>query len=83
LNVAARLQRAAQPGEVLIAEETLALVGSAIEVERVEPLVLKGRASRFRLRLLLPRTRCRPATRRGVRRRERELALLAGAWARR
>src|SRR5881227_3150979 len=33
LNVAARLQQAAAPGEVLIAEATLALVAQAVEVD--------------------------------------------------
>ena len=37
VNVAARLQQAAQPGEVLIAEATRALVGDAVDVEPVEP----------------------------------------------
>ena len=32
VNVAARLEQAAQPGEVLIGEPTLALVGGAVEV---------------------------------------------------
>jgi class 3 adenylate cyclase len=44
VNVAARLQQAAQPGEALVGEETLALVGLAIDVAAVEPLVLKGKA---------------------------------------
>ena len=46
VNVAARLEQAAQPGEVLIGEPTLALVRGAAEVEQVEPLMLErqGRA---------------------------------------
>ena len=44
VNVAARLEQAAQPGEVLIGEATLALVRDAVEVEAVEPLELKGKA---------------------------------------
>ncbi len=44
LNVAARLQQAAAPGEVLIAETTRALVGDAVDIEPVEPLVLKGKS---------------------------------------
>src|SRR6266705_304840 len=44
LNVAARLQQAAQPGEVLIAAATRVLVGGAVDVERVEPLLLKGKS---------------------------------------
>ena len=46
VNVAARLEQAAQPGEILIGDETLRLVRDAVEVEPVEPLELKGRPSR-------------------------------------
>src|SRR5438093_373559 len=44
VNVAARLEQAAAPGEVLIGAETLALVRDAVVAEPVEPLVLKGKA---------------------------------------
>ncbi len=44
VNVAARLEQAAQPGEILIGEQTLRLARGAIEVEPVEPLSLKGKA---------------------------------------
>ena len=44
VNVAARFEQAATPGEVLIGAPTLALVGSAVEAEQVEPLTLKGKA---------------------------------------
>jgi tetratricopeptide (TPR) repeat protein len=44
VNVAARLEQAAQPGEVLIGEETLGLTRDAVEVEAVAPLSLKGKA---------------------------------------
>ena len=44
VNVAARLQQAAQPGEVLVGDETLALVGVAADLEPVDPLALKGKA---------------------------------------
>ena len=83
LNVAARLQQAAAPGEVLVAEATLALVGDAVDVEPIEPLLVKGKSepvSAFRL------VAAREAA---VRRhdtvfvgRERELALLEEAWRR-
>ena len=43
VNVAARLEQAAPPGEILIGEQTLALARGAIEVEPVEPLPLKGK----------------------------------------
>jgi len=45
VNVAARLEQAAQPGEVLLGEATLALVRDAVEVEPVAPLELKGKAA--------------------------------------
>ena len=44
VNVAARLQQAAQPGETLLGEPTLLLAGDAAEVDLVEPLTLKGKA---------------------------------------
>ena len=44
VNVAARLEQAAQPGEVLLGGETLRLVKDAVEVEAVAPLELKGKA---------------------------------------
>jgi class 3 adenylate cyclase len=47
VNVAARLEQTAAPGEVLIGGDTLALVRDAVEVEPVEPLELKGKRDRF------------------------------------
>jgi class 3 adenylate cyclase/tetratricopeptide (TPR) repeat protein len=44
INVAARLEQMAPPGEVLLGEPTLRLVGSACEVEAVDPLALKGKS---------------------------------------
>jgi class 3 adenylate cyclase/tetratricopeptide (TPR) repeat protein len=44
VNVAARFEQAAQPGEVLIGEATYALVRGAVVAESVEPLTLKGRS---------------------------------------
>jgi class 3 adenylate cyclase len=44
VNVAARLEQEAAPGEVLIGAATLALVRDAVEAEPVEPLTLKGKA---------------------------------------
>ncbi len=43
VNVAARLEQAAAPGEVLIGAETLALARGAVVAEAVEPLELKGK----------------------------------------
>jgi class 3 adenylate cyclase/tetratricopeptide (TPR) repeat protein len=44
VNVAARLEQAAEPGEVLLGEPTLELVREAVEAEPIEPLELKGKA---------------------------------------
>jgi class 3 adenylate cyclase len=44
VNVAARLEQAAQPGEVLIGEETLHLVRAAVRVGEERRLDLKGKA---------------------------------------
>jgi class 3 adenylate cyclase/tetratricopeptide (TPR) repeat protein len=57
VNVAARLEQAASPGEVLLGEGTHALVRDAVRVERTSPLALKGKAKpvpAFRLIELFP-----------------------------
>jgi class 3 adenylate cyclase/tetratricopeptide (TPR) repeat protein len=43
VNVAARLQAAAQPDEILLGEATLKLAGDTVETEPLEPLELKGK----------------------------------------
>ena len=43
VNVAARLQQAAAPGEVLVGEATWALVGHAVNGDRTEPIAAKGK----------------------------------------
>ncbi len=56
VNVAARLEQAAQPGEILIGEQTCRLSRGAIEVDPVEPLSLKGKADlvhAYRLRRVI------------------------------
>ena len=83
VNVAARLEQAAAPGEVLIGEPTLALVREAVVAEPVEPLSLKGKAEpvpAFRLVSVLAAVE-RSHLSRFVGR-ERELALIAEAWQR-
>jgi class 3 adenylate cyclase/tetratricopeptide (TPR) repeat protein len=44
VNVAARLEAAAAPGEILLGAETHALVRAAVSSEAVDPLTLKGKA---------------------------------------
>jgi class 3 adenylate cyclase/tetratricopeptide (TPR) repeat protein len=81
VNVAARLEQAAEPGEVLIGAPTLALVGDAADVEPVDPLVVKGKAEpvpAFRIR----NVRDAPERRHKALfvGRERELALVGEVW---
>jgi class 3 adenylate cyclase/tetratricopeptide (TPR) repeat protein len=45
VNVAQRLEASAQPGQVLIGEETARMVGAAAQLDRVDPLALKGKAA--------------------------------------
>jgi len=52
VNVAARLEQAAAPGEILLGEPTFRLVKDAVDVEPVDALALKGKEERvpaFRL----------------------------------
>jgi class 3 adenylate cyclase len=81
VNVAARLEQAAEPGEVLIGGATLALVHDAVVAEAVEPLALKGKAApvaAFRL-LAVPGPPERSHASRFVGR-ARELPMLQQAW---
>ena len=86
INVAARLEQIAAPGEILLGEDTFLLVRDAVEVESLEPLVLKGKSepvSAFRLVSVDP-------VGSGVARRfdvplvgrERELGVVRAAWER-
>jgi class 3 adenylate cyclase/tetratricopeptide (TPR) repeat protein len=53
VNIAARLEQAAQPGEILIGGQTRDLSRGAIEVEPVAPLSLKGKADQVNAYRLL------------------------------
>jgi class 3 adenylate cyclase/tetratricopeptide (TPR) repeat protein len=46
VNVAARLEQQASPGEILLGDPTYRLVREAVEAEPVEPLELRGKAER-------------------------------------
>jgi hypothetical protein len=46
VNIAARLEQSARPGEVLIGADTRRLVHEAVRVEAVAPLRLKGKTER-------------------------------------
>jgi class 3 adenylate cyclase/tetratricopeptide (TPR) repeat protein len=81
MNVAARLEQAAQSGEVLIGEPTFSLVREAVVAEPIDPLSLKGKAEAvpaFRLVSVLAAVE-RSHLSRFVGR-ERELALIVEAW---
>ncbi|MBV8734860.1 MAG: AAA family ATPase, partial [Solirubrobacterales bacterium] len=84
VNVAARLEQAAAPGEIVLGEETLRLVRDAVTVRPLERLELKGKSApvqAFRLESVDPWAP-------GVARhfdaamvgRERELRLLRESW---
>ncbi|HSD77504.1 MAG TPA: AAA family ATPase, partial [Solirubrobacteraceae bacterium] len=45
MNLAARLQQAARPGETLVGHETFRLVRHAVDAEPVTPLTLRGKAA--------------------------------------
>ncbi len=86
VNVAARLEQAAAPGEIVLGSETLRLVRDAVEVEPLEPLELKGKSEPVPAYRLLRVDRTAP----GIARRldvplvgrARELHRLRDAWAR-
>ncbi len=85
VNVAARLEQAAQPGEIWIGQKTLQLVRDAVETEPLPPLALKGKAESldaFRLVSVKPEA---PAFERHLDApmvgRQRQLKLVADAFA--
>jgi class 3 adenylate cyclase/tetratricopeptide (TPR) repeat protein len=83
VNVAARFEQTAQPGEVLIGNPTYALVRDAVIVEPVEPLELKGKSEpvpAFRLLSVLDAPERSHASR--FVGRARELGMIFEAWER-
>ncbi len=84
VNVAARLEQAAEPGEIVLGVETLRLVRDAVEVEALQPLLLKGKSEPVPAFRLVGVDLAAP----GVARhldvplvgRERELRVLRQAW---
>ena len=81
VNVAARLEQAAEPGEVLIGAETLSLVGPAVEVGEERLLELKGKSAlvaAHRLVAVLEAVERSHVS--GFVGREREMERLADAW---
>ena len=86
VNVAARLEQSAAPGEILLGSETLRLVRDAVRVEELEPLPVKGKADPVRSFKLvgidLHAARRAPPFDRPLVGRERELDLVRQAWER-
>jgi tetratricopeptide (TPR) repeat protein len=83
VNVAARLEQAAGPNEVLIGDLTHTLVRDQVEVEPVEPLELKGKSERvpaWRLLGVRHRMASAPGHPTPLVGRERELAVLTEAF---
>ena len=83
VNVAARFEQAAAPGEVLIGEDTQTLAHEAVVTEPVEPLMLKGKSepvAAFRLLSVLDAPERSHASR--FVGREPELAQIVAAWER-
>ena len=84
VNVASRLEQAAEPGEVLIGEATFPLVRDAVDAEPVEPLSVKGKPDAVRAYRLRGVVEGAPAFARRLDSpmvgRERELALLRQAF---
>ena len=83
MNVAARLEQAAEAGEVLIGAGTYALVSAAVDAEIVGPLELKGKAEpvpAYRLLNVLDAPERSHASR--FVGREQELRWLSEAWER-
>ena len=82
VNVAARLEQAAEPGEILIGQDTLRLLRDGVTVEATAPLELKGKAEAFAAYRLLTVDTGVPARRLGVPMvgRERQLKLLRDAF---
>jgi class 3 adenylate cyclase/tetratricopeptide (TPR) repeat protein len=85
VNVAARLEQAAAPGEVLIGAETYALVRDAVDVELLPPVGAKGKSSPVTAYRLIAVTGDTAFARRAdvpLVGRDRERRLLADAWER-
>jgi class 3 adenylate cyclase/tetratricopeptide (TPR) repeat protein len=81
VNVAARLQQAAGPGEILVGAGTLALAGDAATVEELVPLELRGKSEPVpAFRLVAVQEPAERQHRSHFVGRESELALLREAW---
>jgi class 3 adenylate cyclase/tetratricopeptide (TPR) repeat protein len=82
VNVASRLQHAAEAGEVLVGGATVERTRDVLEVEPLEPLQLKGKAEPVEAFRLLAVHEAGPRRDPKFVGRERELALVHEAWQR-
>jgi class 3 adenylate cyclase/tetratricopeptide (TPR) repeat protein len=82
VNVAARLQQSAEPGEVLVGEPTLEVVRNAVETDVLEPIELKGKAEPVRAHRLMSVHEIEPRREPRFVGRERELQVVRTAWER-
>ncbi len=81
VNVAARLEQLAPPGEIYIGELTVQLAGTLATVEEIEPAQLKGKSAPTRVfRLLAAHQGERPAGTSPMIGRERHLGMLRGSF---
>ena len=84
VNVATRLEQAAEPGEIVLGEMTLRLVRNAVEVEPLDPFMVKGKSEPVRAFRFLAVDMFAPGIARNLEvplvGRERELGVLRRAW---
>jgi class 3 adenylate cyclase/tetratricopeptide (TPR) repeat protein len=86
VNVAARLEQAAEPGTILVGERTARAVRPYFDLRRIEPLALKGKEEAVTAWVVegereAPEPRGVPGLRAPLVGREHELAFLRAAWA--
>src|SRR5690349_12679936 len=83
VNVAARLEQAARPGEILLGGETYRLVRAGVNVEEAPPVEAKGKSEPVAAYRLVSVAAAAPGRRHDAPMigRERQRALLAGAFA--
>jgi class 3 adenylate cyclase/tetratricopeptide (TPR) repeat protein len=82
VNIAARLEQLATPGEIYVGEMTAQLAGTLATLEELEPAMLKGKTAPTRVfRLLATNLVERPARATPMVGRQRQLDMLRGAFA--
>ena len=82
VNVAARLEQAASPGEILLGVETVRLLGNAVETELLPPLEVRGKTAPIEAHVFRALAMSSEETHSPFVGRERELTLLKDAFRR-